>query len=146
MPFRIAKQRLWPPARRVRIAATWQNIRRHTRINSMSFQKVIIFVVMSERDYIQSFSSFLFWDVDRDSIDLEANAPYVVQRVLEFGHLNDWKLLVSRYGLQGVARIAQTLRTLDPKALSFISAVSSFPKESFRCFTTIPSAPVHWNF
>lgn len=101
---------------------------------------------MSEKDYIRSFSSFLFWDVDRDSIDLEANAPYVVQRVLEFGHLNDWKLLVSRYGLQGVARIAQTLRTLDPKALSFISAVSSFPKESFRCFTTRPSAPAHWNF
>lgn len=112
----------------------------------MSSQKVIIFVVMSERDYIQSFSDYLFWDVDKDSIDLEANAPYVVQRVLEFGQWNDWKLLVARYGLERVAHIAQTLRSLDPKALSFISAVSSLPKESFRCFTTIPSAPVHWNF
>ncbi|MGM9740876.1 MAG: DUF6922 domain-containing protein [Candidatus Cryptobacteroides sp.] len=101
---------------------------------------------MSEKDYIQSFSDYLFWDVDRDSIDLEANAPYVVQRVLEFGRWNDWKLLVARYGLERVAHIAQTLRSLDPKALSFISTVSSLPKESFRCFTTRPSAPAHWNF
>ena len=27
---------------------------------------------MSERDYIQSFSEYLFWDVDKTSIDLEA--------------------------------------------------------------------------
>ena len=98
---------------------------------------------MSEREYIYSFSDYLFWDVDKDSIDLESNAPYVVRRVLELGQLNDWKLLMSRLGLQKIARIAQNLRTLEPKALSFISAVSSLPKESFRCFTTRPSTPTH---
>ena len=101
---------------------------------------------MSERDYINSFSDYLFWDVDRDSIDLEVNASYVVSRVLELGQLNDWNLLVSRYGLQKIAQIAQNLRTLEPKALSFISAISSLPKESFRCFTTKPSTPTHWNY
>ena len=104
---------------------------------------MIIFVNMSEREYIYSFSDYLFWDVDKDSIDLESNAPYVVRRVLELGQLNDWKLLMSRLGLQKIARIAQNLRTLEPKALSFISAVSSLPKESFRCFTTRPSTPTH---
>lgn len=99
---------------------------------------------MSERDYIHSFSDYLFWDVDKDSIDLEANASYVVSRVLELGQLNDWNLLMSRYGLQKIAQIAQNLRTLEPKALAFISAVSSLPKESFRCFTTKPSTPAHW--
>lgn len=98
---------------------------------------------MSEREYIYSFSDYLFWDVDKDSIDLESNAPYVVRRVLELGQLNDWKLLMSRFGLQRIAQIAQNLRTLEPKALSFISAVSSLPKESFRCFTTRPSTTTH---
>ena len=101
---------------------------------------------MSEREFIHSFSEYLFWAVDKDSIDLEANAPYVVRRVLELGQLNDWNLLMSWYGIQRIASIAQNLRTLEPKALSFISAVSSLPKESFRCFTTRPSAPAHWNF
>ena len=104
------------------------------------------FVLMSEREFIHSFSEYLFWDVDKDSIDLEANAPYVVRRVLELGQLNDWNLLKSWYGIQKIASIAQNLRTLEPKALSFISAVSSLPKESFRCFTTRPSTPTHWSY
>lgn len=101
---------------------------------------------MSDKDYIHSFSDYLFWDVDKDSIDLEANASYVVSRVLELGQLNDWKLLMSRYGLQKISQIAQNLRTLEPKAFSFISAISSLPKESFRCFTTKPSTQTHWSY
>ena len=122
----------------------------HSAISKTSFnlvsEKVTIFVSMSEREFIHSFSEYLFWDVDKDSIDLEANAPYVVRRVLELGQLNDWNLLMSWYGIQRIASIAQNLRTLEPKALSFISAVSSLPKESFRCFTTKPSTPTHWSY
>lgn len=99
---------------------------------------------MSERDYILSDS--LFWDVDKASINLETNAPYIVQRVLERGKLNDWKHLVSRYGIPRIAEIAQSLRTLDSKALSFISTVSSVPKESFRCYTMKPSSQTPWNY
>ena len=116
-----------------------------TSFNLVS-EKVTILVSMSEREFIHSFSEYLFWDVDKDSIDLEANAPYVVRRVLELGQLNDWNLLKSWYGIQKIASIAQNLRTLEPKALSFISAVSSLPKESFRCFTTRPSTPTHWSY
>ena len=89
---------------------------------------------MSDRDYINSFSDYLFWDEEKDSVDLESNAAFIVRRVLELGQYKDWKLLVSRYGIPMIAHIAQNLRTLDPKALSFISAVSSTPKESFRCY------------
>ncbi len=78
---------------------------------------------MSEREYKQSFSDYLFRDVDKSSIGLEVNAPYVVRRVLEFGQFSDWNLLVQRYGIPRIGSIAQNLRTLEPKALSFISAV-----------------------
>lgn len=101
---------------------------------------------MSERDYIQSFSDYLFWDVDKNSIDLETNASYVVRRVLELGQFSDWTLLVQRYGISRISSIAQNLRTLEPKALSFISAVSSVPLESFRCFATRQSTRTHWDF
>ena len=101
---------------------------------------------MSDSNYINSFSDFLFWDVEKDGIDLELNAPFVVGRVLELGKFNDWRLLVSRYGLQRITHIAQNLRSLDPKALSFISALSSTPKESFRCYTMKPFVQTHWTF
>jgi len=102
--------------------------------------------MMSEKDYIYSFSDYLFWDADRDTIDLESNAPYVVKRVLELGQMKDWIILVSIYGIPRISQTAKKLRTLEPKALSFIAAVSSTPKAEFRCYTTKQSSQVHWNF
>lgn len=90
---------------------------------------------MAEKDYIESFSDYLFWDIDKSTLKLEENAPYVVGRVLELGQLEDWKLLVSYYGLDRIVNIAQDLRVLEPRALSFISAISSTPKNTFRCYT-----------
>ncbi len=94
---------------------------------------------MKHNDDIKLFSEYLFWDVRKDTIDLDANEAYVIKRVLEFGQINDWRQLVSTYGLERIVRVAQRLRTLDPKALSFISCISSTPKKTFRCFTSKPS-------
>ena len=84
---------------------------------------------MKHNDDIKLFSEYLFWDVRKDTIDLDANEAYVI----------DWRQLVSTYGLERIVRVAQRLRTLDPKALSFISCISSTPKKTFRCFTSKPS-------
>lgn len=99
---------------------------------------------MNDISAINKFSSYLFWDVDSASIDMDANAPYVIQRVLEFGQLSDWKLIVSFYGLSRIVSIAQNFRTLEPKALSFICTISSTPKESFRCYSQKHSTRGHW--
>ena len=88
---------------------------------------------MIENDYISGFSDYLYWDVDKSSINMEDNAPYIVGRVLELGQMSDWKHLLSYYGIDRIVMIAQNLRTLDPRALSFISIVSSTPKSTFRC-------------
>ncbi len=101
---------------------------------------------MSACECINSFSPNLFWDVRLESIDLEANASYVVQRVLEYGQLGDWELLVSFYGLEKIGAVAVSLRTLEPKALAFVSLITSIPKESFRCYTLRQSGTVHWDY
>lgn len=99
---------------------------------------------MTNENIIQQFSEYLFWDVDKSSIDLEANAAYIVKRVLERGQLNDWKLLQSYYGLSRITEISMELRDLDPKSLSFIATLSHTPKEKFRCYTERQSAQRHW--
>ncbi len=101
---------------------------------------------MSARECIQEFTPNLFWDTRLESIDLEANAPYVVQRVLEYGQLNDWHLIVSYYGMERIGQISIGLRTLESKALSFVSLVTSIPIESFRCYTLKLSSPKHWDY
>ena len=91
---------------------------------------------MSNAEVIRGFSGYIFWDVDRETIDLAENAPFIVQRVLEYGQIGDWNNLLGYYGLGEIVGIAKQLRTLDPKALAFISTVSDTPKEQFRCYNT----------
>lgn len=101
---------------------------------------------MCNADIIYSFSEDLFWDVDLGSIDMELNSRYIIQRVLEYGEYNDWKLILEHYGIKVISDIATTLRTLDPKAVSFISAITNIPKEQFRCCILRQSNAQHWIF
>lgn len=93
-----------------------------------------------------SFSANLFWDADISSIDMEQNSRYIIQRVLEYGRYDDWKLILSYYGINRISGTAVNLRSLEPRALSFISAVSNIPKEQFRCYTLRQSSQKHWNY
>ena len=110
------------------------------------FISLQIRVLMSKQECIQGFSDYIFWDVDRNSIDLAFNAPFVMQRVLEYGQIGDWKLLLGYYGLDEIVKVSKQLRTLEPRALSFISTVSQTPIEQFRCYNTRLSNPEHCNF
>ena len=109
-------------------------------------KKKVYLCSMSNAEIIASFSKNLFWDVDPETIDLETNSRYVIQRVLEYGRYNDWKLILSYYGIQTISDTATSLRSLDPKAVSFISAITNIPKEQFRCYTLRQSSQRHWNF
>ena len=100
---------------------------------------------MSETAYIEKLSPVLFWDMDKNKLDAEAHSAGLVQRVLEYGSLEDWRLTRDFYGLDRVVDICKTLRTLDPMALSFISAITDTPKTEFRCYHFAQSNPTLWN-
>lgn len=101
---------------------------------------------MTKTDLITRFSEHLFWDVSRKDVDLEANAPFLVQRVLEYGLLEDWLLLRSFYGIPRIVAIAKRLRTLEPRALAFICALSNTSKTDYRCFTMRQSNQQPWSY
>jgi hypothetical protein len=92
-----------------------------------------------------AFSRNLFWDIDPDTLDLELHRKYVVARVLTYGTLEDWRLLLRRFTLPSIIAVAQTLRTLDPRALSFLCAIGHVQRESFRCYILRQSNPTPWN-
>jgi hypothetical protein len=95
---------------------------------------------------IQQFSNHLFWDTNRNSLDLEKHKSYIIKQVLEYGLIGDWKLIQKYYGLDKIAEVAQSFRELDKKALSFIASLSNIPLEKFRCYIYQQSIPRHWNF
>lgn len=95
---------------------------------------------------MKHFSSNLFWDINQNDIDMEEHASFIVQRVLEYGTMEDWNYVVSYYGISRILSITLQLRSLDPKALAFISAITKTPRENFRCYTMMQSNQQHWNY
>jgi hypothetical protein len=96
--------------------------------------------------YISDFSPHLFWDTDKSKLDLDANKAQVIQQVLEYGLLADWLIIFNVYGLESIAETSCKFRQLEPRALSFIAALSGIAPESFRCYSIQRSIPPHWNF
>ncbi|WP_410492092.1 MULTISPECIES: DUF6922 domain-containing protein [Bacteroides] len=45
---------------------------------------------------------------------------YIIQRVMEYGQLEDWHLIRSYYGLDKIVSVCQSLRSLDPRALAYM--------------------------
>ena len=101
---------------------------------------------MNSKLQIQQFSKHLFWDVNRTNIDPEQHKSYIIKQVLEYGLLNDWRLIQNYYGNKQIAEVSKSYRELDKKALSFISFLSKTPLKEFRCYTYHQSTPKHWNY
>ena len=100
---------------------------------------------MSTDTYISQISPVLFWDIDREKMDVESHSAGLIQRVLEYGTLQDWRLTRDYYGMDRIVADCKQLRTLDPMALSFICAMSNTNKEDYRCYQFRQSNPTSWN-
>ena len=97
-------------------------------------------------EFLSKLSSHLFWDVDREKIDMSKNAKWLVGRVLNYGLLNDWIIIEKYYGLNKITELSKEIKDLDEKSMSFISVLSNVPKEDFLCYTTKQLNQGHWNF
>lgn len=99
----------------------------------------------NKENVLDSLSKILFWDIDIKSFDIEQHARYLIQRVLEYGQWNDWKLISHYYGKDRIVDECKKMRTLEPRALSFICCISETSKEDYRCYHTAQSNPTLWN-
>lgn len=61
----------------------------------------------------------LFWDVDPETIDLEKNARYVIERILEFGRKDEISWMFKRYPREKIAEVLHLPRVqVGPKSRS----------------------------
>lgn len=56
----------------------------------------------------------LLWDADLRALDQEAHGRLIIERVLNYGTLADWRWLVARYGANSV-RAALKMRGALPR-------------------------------
>jgi len=91
-------------------------------------------------------SKVIFWDTTFETIDFDIHRNYVIEKVLVYGKLSDWKAIQAYYGNDVIKEIGMQARNLDAKTLSFLSAIYDIPKEQFRCYTTLQSTQTHWDY
>ena len=91
-------------------------------------------------------SPHIFWDVDLNSIDMEKNGVFVLQRVLQYGILKDWLLLKSIMGVENIKALAVQLPTLDDVSISFLSNLYKIDKSEFKCYKNKQSNQNYWNY
>jgi hypothetical protein len=97
-------------------------------------------------DIRHKFSSALFWDTDREELDMEKHKAFIIARVLDYGTWDDWRLIRDYYSIEKIKETALNIRSLFPQSLSFIAAVTHTPIQEFRCYTQKQSTPRHWDF
>ena len=100
---------------------------------------------MSSKECLCRFSANLFWDVDTSQLSMNDHSAYIIQRVLEYGQMDDWRLINRYYGLERIVEECKHFRTLDPVCLSFICAISHTKPEQYRCYHYRQSTPTPWN-
>ena len=100
---------------------------------------------MTSVDCISMFTPNLFWDVDLSTLSMDTHSAYIIQRTMEYGQMNDWRLINRYYGLNKIVEECKQMRTLDPVCLSFICTISHTKEEEYRCYHFRQSFPTLWN-
>ena len=100
---------------------------------------------MTSKECIGKLSKVLFWDIDIKQADMDKYPAHFIQRVLEYGNMDDWRLLRSYYGMDKIVQVCKGLRTLDPICLSYICTISHTNIEDYRCYHFRQSFPTLWN-
>lgn len=90
------------------------------------------------------FRKTLFWDVDLNKIDLKKNARFVIGRVLDFGDLEDFRVIRKLYGPKKIKQAALEHVFESPRSTNFWELILKLSPQSLSCtrkhLPRIPSA------
>lgn len=90
----------------------------------------------------------LFWDTPPERLDPDAHAPFILERVLEYGSLAAVRWALDTYGREGIRAFLRDRgrRTLSRKTLAFWGLVLGL--EADPCFerSSLASSRPFWDY
>lgn len=95
---------------------------------------------------IEQLNSAYFWDVEISKLDEEKSKRLIIERVLNYGNLNEIKLIKKFYGIKEIISTICKLSYIDPKTLNFVSLLFKVPKTKFKCYTRKQLTQQPWNY
>lgn len=95
---------------------------------------------------IEQLNKAYFWDVEIKKLDEEKSKRLIIERVINFGTLDEIKLIKEFYGIKSITSTLCNLNYIDPKTLNFVSQLFHIPKTKFKCYTREQLTRQPWNF
>ena len=90
----------------------------------------------------------LFWDYQTDQLDPETHAPFILERLMEYGSLASVRWALQVYGLERIKRflMERGRRTLSRKTLAFWIMLLGLDAEP--CFekSSLARSRPFWNY
>lgn len=95
---------------------------------------------------ISDLSPHLFWDYDLNSLTPETSGSIIIERVLEYGLMSDWRWLVAVYDEKKIIDTALQLKNLSKLSTTFLATLFEVEKEKFACYKNNQSAQSFLNY
>lgn len=85
----------------------------------------------------------LFWDVNPAKLDAGRHAKQIIQRVVERGTLEEWRMTRRYYGDDKMRSVVTSVRSLSPRDVALCCVAFELTPQDFRCCTShpFPTAP-----
>ncbi len=88
----------------------------------------------------------IFWDVDYETLDFHKDRLYVIDKVMNFGIWEDFRVMMRHYGKRVVKKEIVRLPYLKKDVLNFACFFFNLTPEKFVCYTRRLSQEPHWAF
>jgi len=77
---------------------------------------------MESREHIFK-KKHLFWDVAAEKLNKETDWFFIIERILEYGDIEDWSWLKENFTNEQIAEVGSTSRVLRPKTKAFLKVM-----------------------
>lgn len=102
---------------------------------------------MTPSSHIQStgISQLPFWDVDLDSLDIQRDCLFILEKVFNYGLWSDYRAVFTLYGQARIRQEIVQASYLKKEVLSFLCLILNLQPADFKCFTKTQSLPPLWD-
>ena len=75
----------------------------------------------------------LFWDVDKERIDIKGHRSFIIRRIINFGNMDDVKWMLKVYTADEIIEVVKKSHGLSRKSAYFWSTYFKIPKREIEC-------------
>lgn len=85
----------------------------------------------------------IFWDVEFSQLDYFKNASFIIERVFEWGDVQDIRNCRRFYGDVKISEVLVNAKSMPLRTTYLAAAVINRPLTDFRCYKNTQSNPQH---